>query len=129
MTQVTAAQGNNPGGNHVNPAVFDAALLSGHPGFQPVGLAKAPGVGYSNNVFCNGGPALKVGHKFLAHDIPPSPGKVPHVDEINSGCANVFVNGGKMARPGDNIRGLGAVFGRLNKSCYNVYIPKKGLVL
>lgn len=123
-----AAKGNRAEGNHVNPAIFDRALLSGHPGYQPVGLDPTAGVGYSKDVFFNGAAALKVGHKFNAHDIPPSPGKSPHKDEIFSGCSNVFVNGGKIARPGDQMTGLGQVFGRLTKSCYNVYVPNKGLI-
>jgi len=124
----TAAQGNRSGGNSVNPAIFDAALLSGHPGYQPVGLNKTAGVGYSKDVFCNGSAALRVGNKFELHDIPPNPKDPPHADEIATGCANVFCNGGGMARPGDKMRGKGAIFGRLTKSCYNVYIPNKGLL-
>ena len=62
------------------------------------------------------------------NDIPPNPKDPPHADEIATGCANVFCNGGGMARPGDKMRGKGAIFGRLTKSCYNVYIPNKGLL-
>ena len=114
--------------NYTNPAIFDAALLSGHPGYQPVGLSKVAGVGFSKDVFCNGAAALRVGNKFELHDIPPNPRDPPHADEIATGCPNVFCNGGAMARPGDKMKGKGAIFGRLTKSCYNVYIPDKGLL-
>lgn len=122
-----AASSNRAGGNYVNPAIFDAALLSGHPGHQPVGLDKIAGIGYSKDVFCNGAAALRVGNKFSLHDIPVNPKDPPHADEIATGCATVFCNGQPMSRPGDKMRGKGAIFGRLTKSCYNVYIPNKGL--
>lgn len=122
-----AAKGNRAEGNYVNPAIFDRALLSTHPGYQPVGLDKTPGIGYSKDVYCNGTAALHVDCKFSPHDIPPNPKDPPHQDKVATGCKNVFCNGKPMSRPGDKLSGKGQVFGSLTKSCYNVYIPNKGL--
>lgn len=124
----TAANGNKANGNYINPAVFDKALLSNHPGYQPVGLNKTPGVGFSRNVYVDGAAALYTGCKFTPHDIPPDPKDPPHTDEIATGCANVFCNGGRMARIGDKMKGKGQIFGGLTKSCFSVNVPSKGLI-